>query len=224
MIMKKLLISFIAISLVISSCGTTKQTQGAIIGGAAGATAGGLLTKKNRAVGIILGAAIGGIAGGVIGKYMDKAAQDISKDLGTDATVVRVGEGIVVSFDSGLLFDFDKDNIKPETKKNLDKLASTLNEYKDTEVKILGHTDNQGTSAYNQALSERRASSVKSFLTSQNVSASRLITFGYGEADPVSTNKSEEGRSFNRRVEIVLVADEDLKVKATKNEISALNK
>lgn len=222
--MKKLLIAFMAISLIASSCGTSKQTQGAIIGGAAGATAGGLLTKNNRAVGIILGAAIGGIAGGVIGKYMDKAAKDISDDLGNDATVVRVGEGIVVSFDSGLLFDFDKDNLKPETKKNLDKLAASLNEYKDTEVKILGHTDNQGTSAYNQGLSERRASSVKSFLTSQGVAGSRLLTFGYGESDPVSTNSTESGRGLNRRVEIVLVADEDLKVKATKNEISALNK
>lgn len=222
--MKKLLIAFMAISLIASSCGTSKQTQGAIIGGAAGATAGGLLTKNNRAVGIILGAAIGGIAGGVIGKYMDKAAKDISDDLGNDATVVRVGEGIVASFDSGLLFDFDKDNLKPETKKNLDKLAASLNEFKDTEVKILGHTDNQGTSAYNQGLSERRASSVKSFLTSQGVAGSRLLTFGYGESDPVSTNETESGRSLNRRVEIVLVADEDLKVKATKNEISALNK
>lgn len=222
--MKKLLAVFMAVLLIASSCGTSKQTQGAIIGGAAGATAGGLLTKKNRAVGIILGAAIGGIAGGVIGRYMDKAAQDISKDLGDDATVVRVGEGIVVSFDSGLLFDFDKSDVKSETRKNLDKLASSLKNYKDTEVKILGHTDNKGTATYNQDLSERRAGSVKTYLTSQGVQGSRLLTMGYGESDPVATNNTEDGRSLNRRVEIVLVADEDLKAQATKNEISALNK
>ncbi|MFZ1789426.1 MAG: OmpA family protein [Saprospiraceae bacterium] len=213
--MKSLFVYCLAAILFFSSCNTSKKTQGAIIGGAVGATAGGLLTKKNRAVGIILGAAVGGVTGGVIGGYMDKAAKDISDDLGNDATVVRMGEGIVVSFDSGLLFDFDSYALKSTTKDNLAKLASSLSEYKDTNVNILGHTDNEGESTYNQKLSVDRSQSVMSFLTSSGVSSSRLKSLGYGEIDPVATNKTEEGRQLNRRVEIVLVADENFKKNAS---------
>ncbi len=213
--MKSLFVYFLAALMVFSSCNTSKKTQGAIIGGAVGATAGGLLTKKNRAVGIILGAAVGGLSGGVIGSYMDKAARDISDDLGNDATVVRVGEGIVVSFDSGLLFDFDSYALKSTTKENLSKLAASLTEYKDTKVNILGHTDSDGDSAYNQKLSVNRSNAVLSFLTESNVSAGRLNSMGYGESDPVSTNKTDDGKKLNRRVEIVLVADEQLKKSST---------
>ncbi|HMS70438.1 MAG TPA: OmpA family protein [Saprospiraceae bacterium] len=213
--MKSLFVYFLATLLVFSSCNTSKKTQGAIIGGAVGATAGALLTKKNRAVGIILGAAVGGLSGGIIGSYMDKAARDISDDLGNDATVVRVGEGIVVSFDSGLLFDFDSYALKSTTKDNLSKLAASLTEYKDTHVNILGHTDSDGDSAYNQKLSVNRSNAVLSFLNENSVSSARLKAMGFGESDPVATNKTDDGKELNRRVEIVLVANDQLKKDST---------
>lgn len=198
-------------TLILASCNTTKKTQGAIIGGAVGSAAGGLLTKNNRAVGIILGAAVGGISGGLIGAYMDKAAKDIEKDLDEVADVERIGEGIVVSFDSGLLFDYDKYDLRSETRKNLNALAESLNEYNETEVKILGHTDSKGDAVYNQDLSYNRAMEVTEYLASQGVSLSRLSVLGFGETDPIATNDTQEGRQLNRRVEVVLIASDDLK-------------
>lgn len=209
--MKKSIIYIIAMTLILASCNTTKKTQGAIIGGAVGSAAGGLLTKNNRAVGIILGAAVGGISGGLIGAYMDKAAKDIEKDLDEVADVERIGEGIVVSFDSGLLFDYDKYDLRSETRKNLNALAESLNEYNETEVKILGHTDSKGDAVYNQDLSYNRAMEVTEYLASQGVSLSRLSVLGFGETDPIATNDTQEGRQLNRRVEVVLIASDDLK-------------
>src|SRR5690606_33904110 len=193
------------------SCKASRATKGAVIGATVGGAAGALLTKKNKAVGIVFGAAIGGLAGGLIGNYMDKQARDIADDLGKDATITRVGEGIVVSFDSGLLFDFDADNLRPATRENLNKLAESLNKYKDTKVNILGHTDSTGSEAYNKTLSEKLAASVMHHLSSQGVPSARLVTIGLGESDPVSDNETAEGRQANRRVEIVITADENLK-------------
>lgn len=141
------LIFSLLVAATFSSCGTSKKTLGVIIGAGAGATAGALLTKRNKAVGIIFGAAIGGVAGGIIGGYMDDQAEDIADDLGDKATVTRVGEGIVVSFDSGLLFDFDSYALRSETRRNLQELSSSLKKYSKTEIKILGHTDSTGDAA-----------------------------------------------------------------------------
>ncbi len=209
--MRKSIIYILSIVLIFASCNTTKKTQGAIIGGAVGSAAGGLLTKNNRAVGIILGAAVGGISGGLIGAYMVKAAKDIEKDLDEVASVERIGEGIVVSFDSGLLFDYDKYALRNETRKNLNALAESLLEYDETEVKILGHTDSTGDAVYNQDLSYNRAMEVTEYLSGQGVSLKRLSVLGFGETDPVSTNETEAGRQLNRRVEVVLIASDDLK-------------
>lgn len=202
------------------SCSTSRKTKGAIIGTVIGGTTAAILTKDNKAVGIILGAAIGGVAGGVIGAYMDKQAEDIADDLGEYATVSRVGEGIVVSFDSGLLFDFDSYDLKNSTRSNLELLAGSLHEYEKTNVNILGHTDSVGSTDYNQELSEVRAESVKNYLMSLDISRSRMIVRGYGETDPVATNKTDEGRRLNRRVEIVIVANEDLKADAQNGTLS----
>lgn len=192
------------------SCNASRKTKGAIIGATVGGAAGALLTKKNKAVGIILGAAVGGVAGGLIGAYMDKQAKDIADDLGENATVTRVGEGIVVSFDSGLLFDFDSYALRQATMENLRTLAESLEEYEDTNVKILGHTDSTGDSAYNNTLSDQRAAAVKDYLVAQGIQYGRLVPMGYGESDPVTTNETEEGRQLNRRVEIVIVASDEL--------------
>lgn len=203
------------------SCGTSKKVQGAVIGAAAGGTAGALLTKKNKAVGIILGAAIGGVAGGLIGNYMDKQARDIADDLGEDATVTRVGEGIVVSFESGLLFDFDSYALRPATKANLQTLANSLQEYEDTDVRVLGHTDSVGSSSYNETLSENRANAVEDYLVAQGIQNVRVDPEGYGERDPVATNETDAGRQLNRRVEVVIVANDELKRQAKEGTLSS---
>ena len=140
---------------------------------------------------------------------MDKQAAEIKRDL-EGARVERIGEGIVVTFESGLMFDFDSYKLKPATRQNLDRLAATFNKYKETEVIVYGHTDNTGAQEYNQVLSENRAVAVESFLISKAVAAKRLDTQGLGELDPVSTNETELGRQQNRRVEITIVANKKL--------------
>jgi outer membrane protein OmpA-like peptidoglycan-associated protein len=201
------------IAITVMSCKTSNVVKGAAVGTVVGGTAGALLTKKNKAVGIIAGAAVGGLIGAAIGDIMDRQARDIADDLGRSATVTRVGEGIVVSFDSGLMFDVDSDALRSATRSNLNQLAESLTKYPDTEVNILGHTDATGTHAYNQRLSERRAASVRGHLVGQGVDGIRLKIRGYGEADPVASNDTVDGRQQNRRVEIVIVATEELKKK-----------
>src|SRR5690606_35304571 len=196
------------------SCKASRATKGAVIGATVGGAAGALLTKKNKAVGIVFGAAIGGLAGGLIGNYMDKQARDIADDLGKDATITRVGEGIVVSFDSGLMFDINSDDLRMESRANVERLAESLRKYKDTEVRVLGHTDSTGSHAYNETLSNKRAASVKSYLASHDIPTQRVRTEGFGETDPVASNDTDMGRQLNRRVEIVIVANDDLKKKA----------
>lgn len=202
-----------------TSCNASRKAKGAIIGATVGGATGALLTKDNRAVGIILGAAVGGVAGGLIGDYMDRQAKDIADDLGENATVTRVGEGIVVSFDSGLLFDFDSYALRKETMANLNELSTSLSTYDETDLKVLGHTDSQGSASYNKELSVNRANSVKSYLQSKGIASTRVNIEGFGEVDPVATNNTEEGRQQNRRVELVIVANEDLVEKAKDGEL-----
>jgi outer membrane protein OmpA-like peptidoglycan-associated protein len=201
------------------ACNTSNRTKGAIIGATAGAATGAIVGKKNKAVAIILGAAIGGVAGGLIGEYMDKQAAKIDEEL-EDATVERVGEGILITFDSGILFEFDSYALKPSTRENLMELAPTLIKYDDTDVLVLGHTDSTGPSDYNQNLSEKRAGSVNNFLVSQGVASNRLENEGYGETDPVATNETEEGRQLNRRVEVVIVANKELQRAAKRGDLT----
>jgi outer membrane protein OmpA-like peptidoglycan-associated protein len=201
------------------ACNASNQTKGAVIGAGAGAAAGAVLGKDNKAVAIILGAAVGGVAGGLIGNYMDKQAEKIDADL-EGATVERVGEGILITFDSGILFDIASASLKPETRNNLDKLSETMIKYDDTEIRVLGHTDNTGTEKYNEELSKKRASSVNSYLVTKGVASSRLTNIGYGELDPIATNETAEGRELNRRVEIVIVADKKLQRAAKNGELS----
>lgn len=206
------------------SCNASRKVKGAIIGAVVGGTTGALITKKNKAAGIILGAGVGGAAGALIGNYMDKQAREISDEL-ENAHVERVGEGIVVMFDSGLLFDFDSDELRNTTRQNLSDLAASLNKYEETELNILGHTDSVGASSYNKTLSENRANSVEDYLVGQGVGSGRLNISGYGETDPVASNETELGRQQNRRVEIVIVANDELKnaAKEGKDLSTALN-
>ena len=201
----------------------SREKNGALIGAGIGGAAGGYVgkSKNHTAVGVLIGAAVGGAAGALIGRYMDKQAKELQKDL-PNATVERVGEGIKVSFKSGILFDYDSDNIKASTARNLDEMAQTLTKYADTKIMIDGYTDATGTEDYNQKLSERRAAAVAKYLRKGNVDRSRVDTKGFGEANPVADNTSEAGREKNRRVEIAIMANEELKKAAQKGEIAGL--
>lgn len=198
----------------LSGCASmSKSEKGAVIGAAAGAAAGGVIGSNSGSTtkGAIIGAVIGGAAGAIIGHQMDKQADELKSIPG--ATVERVGEGIQVTFDSGLLFDFDSEVIKGAAKANLDQLAASLQKYSDSNLLVAGHTDNVGADEYNQALSERRASAAAGYLSSRGVSRT-IMTVGLGEREPVSSNESEAGRTQNRRVEVAIYANEDLQEKA----------
>jgi outer membrane protein OmpA-like peptidoglycan-associated protein len=201
--------------LVIGAFGATgcasmnKKQEGAVIGAAAGGAIGGVIGNQtgSTAKGAIIGAVIGGTAGAIIGHQMDQQAKELSQTI-KGATVERVGEGINVTFASGLLFAFNSDEIQSTAGENLKELAASLNRYPDSQLLIVGHTDNVGDDAYNQALSERRANSAAAYLAAQGVARTRLATSGKGEAEPVTTNDSEAGRQQNRRVEVAIYASE----------------
>ena len=193
-----------------SGCSSmNKAEKGAVIGAAAGGAAGGLLSSSTK--GAIIGAVVGGAAGAIIGHQMDKQAEELKAIPG--AKIERVGEGIQVTFDSGLLFDTDSDVIKGNARANLDQLAASLQKYADSNLLIAGHTDNTGTESYNQALSERRAASAASYLRSQGVTRT-IQTMGRGEMEPVASNETDAGRQQNRRVEVAIYANADLVAKA----------
>jgi len=194
------------------SCGMSKTAEGAAIGAAAGGVVGGIIGHQtgNTAAGAIIGGAIGGAAGAYIGNYMDKQAEEIQADL-EGAKVERIGEGIKITFDSGILYDVNKATLRPEAKANLDKLAVILNKYADTNILIEGHTDATGTDEYNLELSRNRASSVSNYLAGLAVDSKRFTTMGYGESQPIATNDTDEGRQQNRRVEIAIMANDKLK-------------
>ena len=200
-----------AASLALSACASlnTNKEKGAVIGAAVGGAAGAAVGRANgsTAKGAIIGAVVGGVAGGVIGHQMDQQAKELEQNI-PGAIVERVGEGIQVTFPSGLLFDFDSDAIKSTAAQNLSNLAASLDKYPNTSLLIVGHTDAQGSDDYNQKLSERRARSAALYLANQGVSAARLQTVGRGEIEPVATNDDESGRQKNRRVEVAIYANE----------------
>jgi outer membrane protein OmpA-like peptidoglycan-associated protein len=196
--------------------GMNKTEKGAVIGASSGAVVGAIVgnKSKNTALGAILGAVVGGTVGVVIGNKMDKQAKKIEDELGKTAKVERVGEGIKLTFNSQLLFDFGKANLMESNKADLEKLAETLKEYPNTDLLIVGHTDDVGSASFNQTLSEKRASAVSSQLSAMGVSGNRLKIEGKGESIPTATNDSESGRSQNRRVEIAIYANEKMKTEA----------
>jgi outer membrane protein OmpA-like peptidoglycan-associated protein len=190
-----------------AGCATKSQT-GAIIGAGAGGAAGAVIGKATGSTvrGAIIGAVVGGAAGAIIGHQMDKQAEELAYEL-PGATVQRVGEGITVTFPEGLLFGFDSDQIGVSAQDNLRRFAASLQKYPNTRTLIVGHTDSDGSSAYNMDLSDRRAQSAASFLSGQGVNPSRISTAGRGESEPIAANSSDAGRQLNRRVEVAIYAD-----------------
>jgi outer membrane protein OmpA-like peptidoglycan-associated protein len=205
-----ILVSFI---IILSGCKSMNKTQkGAVIGTAGGAAAGAVIGRAagNTAMGAIIGAAAGGVTGAVIGRKMDKQAEEIKKEV-PDAKVERVGEGIVVEFNSKVLFGVDKADLSSAAESNLNELKDVLTKYPDTNIEIQGHTDSDGSDAHNNKLSNRRASSVASYLREKGVPSGRLVTKGFGETAPKYGNDTEDGKSQNRRVEFLITANEKMK-------------
>ena len=192
----------------------SKSQEGAVIGAGAGGVVGGVIghAAGSTATGAIIGAAVGGAAGAIIGHQMDKQAQELQQNI-PGAVVQRVGEGITVTFASGLLFDFDSDAVRGNARSNLNTLAESLEKYDNSDLLIVGHTDDVGTGAYNQDLSERRAGSAAEYLRSRGVRRS-IRTAGRGEDEPIASNATEEGRSKNRRVEVAIYASEQFRDQA----------
>jgi len=156
---------------------------------------------------------VGGAAGAFIGNYMDRQAAEMRRDL-DGARIERIGEGIKITFDSGILFAVDGTALQLDARRNLNELARILAKYEDTEVLVEGHTDATGPEAYNLDLSERRAQAVVHHLEAVNVDPARMRIMGYGESQPVADNATVEGRALNRRVEIAIWANDKLKAAA----------
>ncbi|MDY0957698.1 MULTISPECIES: OmpA family protein [unclassified Sphingomonas] len=203
-------------ALVVTSACTTDPETGerrlskAAIGGLGGAVGGYLLGdlvggRRDRTE-KILGAGIGGLAGAGIGAYMDKQERDLrARTAGTDVQVVRQGDDLLLNLPSGITFAYNSAQVQPQFRQTLDQVADILSQYKQTYIDVYGHTDSTGSDAYNQRLSEQRATSVADYLASRGVQPARIGTRGFGKSQPIASNDTEEGRAANRRVEIKIV-------------------
>ena len=202
------------LAVLLASCATSTETGalaggggGALIGGGIGALAGG---KKGALIGAALGGVTGGVSGALIGRYMDKQKEKLDRDL-KSGYVEKVGNKLVVRFNSGILFDTDQAQIKPEAQKELAEFARVLREYPDTNLDILGYTDSSGSKEHNLKLSAERAQAVVDYLTSAQIERKRLVSQGLGEEQAAASNATKDGREKNRRVEIHIQANEELK-------------
>lgn len=207
---KFIVISTLVIALAITGCNLTRTAKGTVIGAGAGAAAGAVVGRAlgDTAKGAIIGAVVGGAAGAVIGRQMDRQAEELERNL-ANAHVERVGEGIAITFDSGLLFAFDSAEIQADARENLTNLARSLRDYPESDVLIVGHTDSVGNENYNMGLSNRRAQSAKNFLVSQGIPSDRVRTEGRGELEPIADNETDVGRRENRRVEVAIFASDE---------------
>ncbi|MEZ2414334.1 OmpA family protein [Muriicola sp. E247] len=214
------LILILSLGLGCNAVKNANNTQkGAVIGASGGAVIGGVIGnnvgKGNTVLGAIIGGVVGGAAGGYIGNRMDRQAERIEEEI-PGAEVTRVGEGINVTFNegAGVYFDTNKSNIKGTSVETLNKLAGILKEYPKTVILVEGHTDSAGSEEYNMGLSKLRAESVTNYLIGQGIATNRFTTKWYGELQPVADNSTAEGKSKNRRVELGIVASEELKQEA----------
>lgn len=210
----------ITISLLLFNCNASRTTKGGAIGAGAGAVIGGIIGNQydNTAAGAIIGAAVGGTAGALIGRNMDKQAEELRNDL-KGADVERIGEGIKITFNSGIQFAVNSYQLNEISKDNLQTLAATLNKYDDTNILIEGHTDSSGSDDYNYELSTKRANSVLQYLVDQAVVPNRLTSVGYGENQPIADNNTKAGMAKNRRVEVAIYANEKMKKAAKRGDL-----
>jgi len=199
-----------------------KKVSRTAIGAGGGALAGMLLGGLiGGGTGRIIGAGIGGIAGGAVGYQMDKQIRELKEQTagsGVDVTETDNGQAILVNLPDGVTFDVNSSTLKPQFRSTLDQIAGSLNQYPNSLIDVYGHTDSTGSDQYNQALSERRASTVANYLVTQGVSGARIRSQGFGETMPVASNDTEQGRARNRRVEIKIVPITQEQVQAAKQQ------
>jgi outer membrane protein OmpA-like peptidoglycan-associated protein len=184
-----------------------KRMSKAAIGGIGGALGGYLLGDlvggRHDRTEKILGAGIGAIAGAGIGSYMNEQERKLRQQTaGSGVDVIRQGDDLLLRMPSGITFAFNDASVQPQFRPTLDEVASILSQYPKTYIDVYGHTDSDGSDAYNQTLSERRAQSVANYLSSHGVQSARIATRGFGESQPIASNATEVGKASNRRVEI----------------------
>ena len=184
------------------------REAGTLLGAVGGAVIGAVAYDRNRTKGAVVGAVGGALAGGAVGRYMDDQKRDLEKNLATEiktgqARVEKLGNDVVrITMTSQTAFETNSADIKSGFHSTMDKVAEVVVRYGKTTLTVVGHTDDVGSNAYNQSLSERRALSVAQYLESRRVDSMRLATAGKGETQPRSSNSTESGRQENRRVEI----------------------
>lgn len=184
---------------------TSKAVKGAGIGAAAGAVVG-LLTKGDKLDNALIGAGVGAMAGGGVGYYMDVQEKKLRDRLaGTGVSVTRNGDNITLNLPSNVTFASNSSDLNSQFFTTLDSVGTVLKEYNKTVVEVAGHTDSTGSDEYNKQLSMRRAQTVANYLTGRGVKQERLLTVGAGEAYPVASNDTEQGKQLNRRVELTIV-------------------
>lgn len=181
----------------------SKAAIGGIGGALGGYLVGDLVGGRRDRTEKILGAGIGAVAGAGIGAYMDAQEKKLREDTaGSGVDVIRDGDNLVLRMPSGITFATDSATVQPQFRPTLDEVSSVLAQYPKTYIDVYGHTDSDGSDAYNQTLSERRAQSVADYLTSHGVQSARIATRGFGETQPIASNETAEGKASNRRVEI----------------------
>ena len=213
--MKSTIVALSAVAFLTAACSTDPYTgeqkaSNAAIGAGAGAllgTVGGLIIGKTTSAStrksMLIGAGIGALTGGGVGLYMDKQEKQLRKQLeATGVSVTRQGDSIVLNMPSNITFDVDRAEVKPEFYPVLNSVTLVFKEYKQTLIDVTGHTDSDGSDTYNQQLSERRAAAVANYFVAQQINPERFQVLGMGEAMPVASNNTEQGKALNRRVEI----------------------
>jgi outer membrane protein OmpA-like peptidoglycan-associated protein len=182
-----------------------RTKSGAVIGGILGAAAGvATAGDGDELKGALIGGALGAGTGALIGADLDRQAAELRGSLSGNVSVTNMGDYLVVNMPQDLLFATDSATVRPDLTRDLSAVAASLMKYPNSRVEVIGHTDNSGTAAYNQDLSQRRASAVTGVLRSNGVPTGRLAAYGRGEDQPVASNLTPEGRAQNRRVEIII--------------------
>ena len=182
-----------------------RQRQGAIVGGLVGAVTGAAVSGDGDELkGAIVGGALGAGAGALIGADLDRQAAELRGSLNSNISVTNTGEYLIVNMPQDLLFAVDSASVRPDLRADLSTVASSLLRYPNSRIEVIGHTDNTGSAAYNQDLSQRRAVAVASVLRENGVPSNRIVAVGRGEDQPIASNLTPEGRAKNRRVEIII--------------------
>lgn len=204
------IVSLLAAAMVLSACADdpNRRTK---IGAVVGAVTGGVIGHQvDGDKGKYVGAAVGALAGAGVGKYMDNQHAELQERLAAEQAreelyITRMGgDALRVGVASDFSFDVDSAELSFEAQSTFDKIANVFKDYEKTAIHVVGHTDSTGSDEYNQKLSERRASAVAKYLSSQGVNSSRMMTWGRGESEPVASNDTKQGRTRNRRVDIVV--------------------